>query len=192
MESPIEGGDGQPRIFDRREEDVIALCRHFGICGGCTLQGLSDADYRARKRDAVVRALAKHGVDAEVAEIVAVPPKSRRRAVLNVARRKGAVEVGFHPLKSHAIVDMQECLVLTPALFAFAGALREAMAGLLVDGQDAEARVTQADNGLDVAFRAEPKLNAERSAALAAIAPRLKAIRITWNGRLAFESAARS
>ena len=165
-------------------------CQHFGICGGCTFQGLPEAEYRAAKRDEVVRALTKQGVVAEVADIVTVPPKSRRRAVLNVARRRGVVEVGFHPFKSHDIVDMHECLVLTPALFAFTAALREAMPALLADGQDAEARVTEADNGLDLAFRAQPKLNGERIAALARIAPRLKAIRITWNGALAFESAA--
>jgi len=169
---------------------VTAPCRHFGICGGCTLQDLPEADYRAAKRDEVVRALTKVGLDADVDAIVEVAPKSRRRAVLNVARRKGVVAVGFHPLRSHDIVDMHECLVLTPALFALTAVLREAMPALLNDGQDAEARVTQADNGLDIAFRAQPKLSPERIAALAAIAPRLKAVRITWNGRLAFESAA--
>ena len=165
-------------------------CRHFGICGGCTLQDLPDGEYRARKRDEVVRALAKHGVEAEVGEIIEVPPKSRRRAVLNVARRAGVVEVGFHPLRSHAIVDMHECLVLTPALFALTAALREAMPALLVDGQDLEARATEAANGLDIAFRAQPKLTPERIATLARLAPQLKAIRITWNAALAFERAA--
>ncbi|MEJ0026213.1 MAG: hypothetical protein WDN01_09315 [Rhizomicrobium sp.] len=165
-------------------------CRHFGICGGCTLQDVPQAEYRARKRDEVVRELTKQGVDAEVGDIVEGPPKSRRRAVLNVARRGGRVEVGFHPLRSHDIVDMHECLVLTPALFAVAGALRAAMPALLAEGQDAEARVTQADNGLDIAFRAQPKLTPGRIAALAKAAPGLKAIRITWNGVLAFESAA--
>ena len=166
------------------------LCRHVGDCGGCTLQAMPDEEYRVRKRDDVIRALTRHGVTAQVAAIVEVPPKSRRRAVLNVARRSGRIEVGFHPAKSHAIVDLQECLVLTPALIAFTAALREAMPALLADGQDAEARVTQADNGLDIAFRAQPKLTPDRTAKLAAIAAQLKAIRITWNGTLAFERAA--
>ena len=169
---------------------MSVLCRHVGVCGGCTLQALPDAEYRARKRDDVVRVLTKYGVVAEVGDIVEVPPKSRRRAVFNVARRRGCIEVGFHPIKSHAIVDMQECLVLTPALFALAASLRQTMPLLLVDGQDAEARVTEADNGLDIAFRAQPKLTPERSAKLAEIAPPLKPIRITWNGTLAFERAA--
>ena len=167
-----------------------ARCRHFGACGGCTLQDLPDAEYRAAKRGAVVRALARHRVEAEVADIVEVAPRTRRRAVFKIARRAGEVEVGFHALQSHAIVDMRECLVLTPALFALTGALRAAMRTLLADGQHAEAHATQADNGLDVAFRANDKLTPALTAALAGSAASMKAIRVSWNGALAFESAA--
>ena len=41
----------QQRISDRRAESMT-LCRHFGVCGGCTLQNLSPDDYRAHKRRA--------------------------------------------------------------------------------------------------------------------------------------------
>jgi 23S rRNA (uracil1939-C5)-methyltransferase len=127
--------------------------------------------------------------EVEIAEPIAVPPRSRRRAVFKIARRAGVTEVGFHALKSHAIVDMQECLVLTPALFALAGRLRSAMHALLKDGQDAEAHVTEAENGFDIAFRAATKLTPALVAALATGSTLLKAIRVTWNGALAFESA---
>jgi 23S rRNA (uracil1939-C5)-methyltransferase len=110
--------------------------------------------------------------------------------VFKIGKRSGDTAVGFHALKSHAIVDMQECLVLTPALFAFAGHLRTAMNALLKDGQNAEAHVTEADNGIDVAFRAEMKLTPALTATLARAAVPLKAIRILWNGAMAFESAA--
>jgi 23S rRNA (uracil1939-C5)-methyltransferase len=167
------------------------LCRHFGRCGGCTLQDLPESQYRARKRDAVASALKRAGLEhAEVAEPAAVPPRSRRRAVFKISRRSGVTEVGFYALKTHAIVDMQECLVLTPALFALTSRLRAAMNELLKDGQNAEAHVTEADNGIDVAFRAPLKLTSALTAALAQAAPQLKAVRIVWNGALAFESAA--
>ncbi|MEI9993064.1 MAG: hypothetical protein WDM91_00605 [Rhizomicrobium sp.] len=169
---------------------MSALCRHVGDCGGCTLQSVPEAQYRAQKRDAVVRALQHAGVEAAVAEVVTVPSHTRRRTVLNVQRRAGRIAVGFHPLRSHSVVDMHECLVLRPALFALVAALRTAMLPLLADGQDAEARATECDNGLDIAFRAQAKLTPALTAALGRIAPALKASRITWNARLAFESAA--
>jgi 23S rRNA (uracil1939-C5)-methyltransferase len=137
-----------------------------------------------------VAALRRAGLgDTEVAAPVAVPHRSRRRAAFKIARRSGTTEVGFHALKSHAIVDMQECLVLTPALFALVGRLRTAMHALLGDGQSAEAHVTEADNGFDIAVRSAIKLTPALTGALGTVAPSLKAIRVIWNGALAFESA---
>lgn len=168
------------------------LCRHFGSCGGCTLQDVPETQYRAAKRDTVVRALNNAGVAADVADVVAVPPGTRRRAVFKIAHSGDAVEVGFHALRSHAIVDMRECLVLTPALAALVPRLRDTFARLFVGGQHAEAHVTEADNGLDIALRSGMKLTPALTAALGKAAPALKAIRLTWNGALAFESAAPS
>jgi 23S rRNA (uracil1939-C5)-methyltransferase len=170
---------------------VSGLCRHFGTCGGCTLQDVPPKDYLDGKRQAVVRALARHGLESvEVAAPVAVAPGTRRRAVFKIARRATGTEIGFHALKSHSIVDMEECRVLTPALVALVPRLRAAMTTLLPAGQHAEAHVTEADNGLDVAVRAGMKLTPALAASLAGAA--LKAVRITWNGALAFESAAPS
>jgi len=74
-----------------------------------------------------------------IAEIVAVPPHTRRRAVFKIAKRDGAVAIGFHARGTHDIVDMIECLVLTPRLFALVGRLqsKSALAGLVtyvIDG----------------------------------------------------------
>ena len=81
---------------------MTQLCRHFGTCGGCTFQDVAETEYRARKRDAVVRALANAGVDAEVMDVVAVPPGTRRRATLKIgktvadrAKEKGIKQVVF-------------------------------------------------------------------------------------------------
>ncbi len=166
------------------------LCRHFGSCGGCTLQDLPEAEYRAAKRSAVIRALANAGVNTEVGEIVAIPPATRRRAVWKFLRRGEVTELGFHALKTHTIVDLRECLVLTPALVALAPPLRLVLTRLLASGAHGEARVTQADNGLDIALRVSAKLTPALTGALAEAAAALKAIRITWNGALVFESAA--
>lgn len=148
------------------------------------------AQYRADKRGAVVRALTKAGVAAQVADVVEVPPGTRRRAVFKFLRRGGDTEIGFHALKSHTIIDLNECLVLTPALVALVPRLRRTLAGLLAGGQHGEVRAAEADNGLDIAIRASAKLTPALAAGLAAAASALKAIRITWNGALAFESAA--
>ena len=170
---------------------MSARCIHFGVCGGCTLQDLPQAEYREYKRGEVVRALTKQGLgDAEGAAVVEVPGGTRRRAVFKIARRDGATAVGFHALKSHSIVDMRECLVLTPALLKLAERLRSLMNTLLADGQHAEAHVSEADNGIDIGFRANVQLKPALTKAFAKAAPQMGVVRVLWNGGLAFESAA--
>ena len=166
-------------------------CIHFGVCGGCTLQDLPEDEYRARKRAAVVRALTKHGLaGAVVSEVVAVPARTRRRVVFKIAKKDGATQIGFHALKSHSIVDMRECLVLMPALVALSAHLRALMNSLLSNGQHAEAHVTAADNGIDIGFRANVQLKPALATAFATAAPAMGAVRVLWNGGLAFESSA--
>jgi 23S rRNA (uracil1939-C5)-methyltransferase len=149
---------------------------------------MAAGDYRAFKRKLVADALARHGIDAPVEETAEVPPYSRRRAVFKIAR-KDDTAVGFHAQKSHTVVDMHECLVLAPRLFASVAVLRAIAADLLPANGHAEVHATLADNGLDLSFRASIGLTPARAALLGKAAPKLGAIRILWNGALAYESA---
>ena len=114
----------------------MTVCAHFGVCGGCTLQNLSTEDYRARKREMIVLSLMQAGLtDVPVEEPVLVPERTRRRAVFKSGKEKGQVTVGFHAARSHTIVDMQECIVLSPALLALARDLRHVLASVLSEGE---------------------------------------------------------
>jgi 23S rRNA (uracil1939-C5)-methyltransferase len=139
--------------------------------------------YRAQKRDAVAAALKRAGVDAEVLEPISVPPGSRRRAVFKFANG----EIGFHAAQSHSIVDMRECLVLTPALFALVQQLRTRLAFLK---QPAEIHVTETLTGFDLAFRSPQKLSPRLTADMADAAAGLNIARIVFNKDLLLESAA--
>lgn len=164
------------------------VCRHFGVCGGCAYQDMADETYHALKRDIVVRALASHGLaDVTVDEIVAVGPHTRRRAAFKVAKRDGVALLGFHAASSHAIVDMQECRLLTPALWALVPQLRAMMTALLDDGERAELFVTDTADGADVAVKWLRKRN---PALVAEIANRLRhsnIARVTANGEVLVE-----
>jgi 23S rRNA (uracil1939-C5)-methyltransferase len=162
------------------EETVVPVCAHFGACGGCAHQDMAPAAYRALKRDMVVNALAGAGfADAAVEEVVEVPPATRRRAVFKVEKLNGAVAIGFHAARSHAIVDMRECRVLTPRLFALVAGLRELMTALLRDGEAAELHVTDTDVGFDVAIDWKRANDPAVNAAIARVASKLKLARVT-------------
>lgn len=165
----------------------MTLCPHFGVCGGCTLQNLSPDAYRARKRDAVVTALARAGLSAVVEEPLLVPEKTRRRAVFKFGKHKGAVIAGFHAARSHEIVDMRECLVLTPALLSLTGDLRRALASILSDGEKGEIHATDTGTGLDLAFRSPRKLTPALTTAIAQAFAGRHIARIIFNGEILLE-----
>jgi 23S rRNA (uracil1939-C5)-methyltransferase len=166
----------------------MTACRHFGVCGGCSLQNLSPQDYRARKRVIVVEALAQAGLgDVMVEEPVVVPEQSRRRAVFKIAKAKGAVEIGFHAARSHDIVDMRECLVLSPALFELVGPLRAALTPILNDGEKVELHATQTDSGLDLSFRWTRKLSPALTAQIGAALASLAVARVIFNDQILLE-----
>ncbi|MBA2588232.1 MAG: class I SAM-dependent RNA methyltransferase [Alphaproteobacteria bacterium] len=160
----------------------MKTCIHFGTCGGCSLQDLAPANYAAGKRAMMQNALMKAGVTAEVLAPVIVSPRSRRRAVFKLA--KGAI--GFHAARSHSIVDMRECLVLTSGLFELAQQLRTRLAFLK---EPAEVHVTETLTGFDLAVRSPQKLSPALNALMAEALAGLDIARAVFNNALVLESA---
>lgn len=147
-------------------------------------------EYAQGKRAAVMAALLKAGVNAEVLAPVIVPPQTRRRAVFKIRSLAEGLHIGFHAARSHTVIDMHHCDVLTPALFAAVAKLRVALERLMGTGEAAELHVTETDTGFDAAFQWKrnltPGLTAELSRALGGIG----IARLTLNGELVFETAA--
>src|ERR1700744_5523987 len=164
-------------------------CKHFGTCGGCSLQHLPTADYAASKRAAGQNALMKAGVNAEVLAPVIVPPRSRRRAVFKIKSLPEGLHIGFPAARSHTVIDMHHCDILTPGLFALVGALRERLEPLFGVGETAELHVTQTDTGFDAALRWRAGLTPTLTAALSSALSGLGIARLTMGRELVFESA---
>jgi 23S rRNA (uracil1939-C5)-methyltransferase len=166
----------------------MTICRHFGICGGCTLQDMPPGAYRRHKHALVETALARAGLDqALVSEPIVSPEKSRRRAVFKFGKEKGHVVVGFHAARSHVIVDMQECLVLTKVLRDFTARLRQGLAPILAEGEKAEIHLSETDTGLDLAFRWPRKLKSSLTAEIAKALAGADIARIIFNGEILLE-----
>jgi 23S rRNA (uracil1939-C5)-methyltransferase len=168
-----------------------AVCRHFGACGGCALQHLAPDTYRDSKRELILDALAGHGIsDPPLKEIICVPPGSRRRATLKLKKANGETRIGFHAPRSHDLVDIQECHVLTPGLFRLAQGLRDLFAAVLPEGEGAEVYMIDADNGFDVALSWTRLLTPDLTTRIAAAAPQLGVVRVTAGRELLYQSTA--
>jgi 23S rRNA (uracil1939-C5)-methyltransferase len=157
-------------------------CGHFGSCGGCALQHLSDDAYRDFKEAIVRAALERRGLDAGVVEpLRRLPPGTRRRARLALARpRRGAVRAGFHARESHEIVDMRVCAVLQPALLALVAPLRELAVRLLQPGETGTAVLTRVDSGVDLLLELPGAPGIAMLESLAAFAETHDLARLSW------------
>ena len=104
-------------------------CRHFPTCGGCQLQHCDEATLARFVTDRVVFAAQSQGLEPErVAPPAMSPPRSRRRASLHAVNGGGRPLIGFKAGGSHRIVDMRECHILLPELFALVDPLRAYLA----------------------------------------------------------------
>lgn len=150
---------------------IPAPCPHFGSCGGCQLQHLDKASYQKWKRQLLVTALNRVGLDPEIASVVDASGDGRRRATLH-GRRTGA---GFNKLRSHDIEPIDHCPVLVPALGNASKITNACFAAL----GDCDVAFTATDTGLDVAVRSKKHTS---HSVLTKIAAKYKLARLTLNG----------
>lgn len=125
-------------------------CRHFPVCGGCQLQHLDDESYAGFITDRISGALGAQGLSAEIRPPALSPPRTRRRAALQAESKGGKIRIGFSEGSSHNLVDIQECWILTPALFALVAPLRGLLARFLKGNRRARLHLTEADQGIDL------------------------------------------
>lgn len=132
---------------------VEAPCRHFPECGGCQLQHLDEETLLSFVTARVTNAALKEGLD--VGELLPThlsPPRSRRRASLHIVNAGGRPLVGFRKAGSHQVIDMQQCEILRPELFALVAPLRQMMARR--QGKySVDAELTLTDQGVDCSLK---------------------------------------
>lgn len=131
------------QVVEARTERVLRAvelrreppCKHFGTCGGCTLQHLPHAEQLALKQ----RTLAEHlrrFADLQPEEwappLVGPEFGYRRRARIAVRWdvKRGQLDVGFRAASSQAIVAIEHCPVLVQPLQPLMQGLPEVLGGL--------------------------------------------------------------
>jgi 23S rRNA (uracil1939-C5)-methyltransferase len=128
----------------------VPPCRHFPTCGGCQLQHLDDASYAQFITDRIAGALAAHELETDIRAPIVSPAKARRRASLHAEAKGGRIRLGFAEAGSHDIVDIQECHILAPELFALVAPLRKLLARLGLKRRRADIQMTSCDQGVEL------------------------------------------
>ena len=164
---------------------VEPICPHFGTCGGCAVQHWSRASYRAWKRGLVIDALAQAGIEAQVADLLDAHGEGRRRAVFHArAHNHDILEVGFAAARSHRIVDIDRCPVLSPALAGAIDAAWDLAEILKRKGKPLDIQVTATEAGLDIDLRGSGLLPPTLMTKLAQSADAHRLARLTRHGEL--------
>ena len=126
-------------------------CQHFPLCGGCQLQHLDEDSLRLFVAERVTHALATQQVDiGEVMPVHLSPPATRRRIAVRSAWAGKQFQLGFSTEKSHRIIDLRQCDVVTPELFALLKPLRSLLEPRLNRARQVQIKLAMVDQGVDV------------------------------------------
>jgi 23S rRNA (uracil1939-C5)-methyltransferase len=131
-----QADEGELTAVEQASPDrVEPRCKHFGTCGGCSLQHLSPAGQAAFKQKQLLDALERIGkVKPEqiAPPVTGAPWGYRRRARLSVKHvaKKGGVLVGFREADSPYVAQLDSCVVLDPRVGEKLKALAECVGKL--------------------------------------------------------------
>jgi 23S rRNA (uracil1939-C5)-methyltransferase len=132
-------------------------CAHFPLCGGCQLQHLDEQSLATFVRERVTHALAtQHVKAAEVMPVHLSPPATRRRVAVRSAWAGRQFQLGFSTEKSHRIIDLQQCDVMAPALFAMMQPLRAFLAPRVAQKRNVQVKLALVDQGVDMLIENMP------------------------------------
>jgi 23S rRNA (uracil1939-C5)-methyltransferase len=139
-------------------ERVTPRCRHFGVCGGCSLQHLEPGAQIRAKQQHLLEELKRTGrvVPARILEpLVDEPWNYRRRARLGAryVAKKGRVVVGFRERAAPFVADLKRCEILAPPLDALIAPLGEMLSALDIRAQVPQIEIAVADNATALVFR---------------------------------------
>ncbi|MEO1104143.1 MAG: hypothetical protein AAFW98_10510 [Pseudomonadota bacterium] len=147
---------GGPQIVPISPARADPVCHLFGRCGGCRVQHLADDAYASWKRDRLVMALMRKGLDVPVAPMARAPLASRRRLTMSATRRGGTTIAGFFARASHQLVDVPHCPALAPPLGRALPGLRDLLLAAAQKTGEARLTATLCDNGIDAALLTPP------------------------------------
>ncbi len=135
----------------RGPHHVDPPCSHFPLCGGCQLQHVDEETLAVFVHERITHALATQRIDVETIMPTHLSPvASRRRVAVRSAWAGKHLHLGFSTEKSHRIIDLQQCDIMHPALFALLEPLRQFLQPRLNRARQVQIKLAIVDQGVDV------------------------------------------
>ncbi len=166
-------------VLEPSPQRIEPPCLHFATCGGCALQHWEPSQYFGWKTNLLTAALRRAGFEPDTLPIVQTPPRQRRRMDLAIRRDLG-ITLGLHAARDSTVIDITECQVLHPKLFALIAPMRVLFRGLNGLGREGSAIVNLLDSGPDLLLRTDRTLSVVDRTRLAAFATEHGMPRVMW------------
>ena len=139
-------------------------CTSFFSCGGCQLQHMSFDAYINWKQQSIIDFLHNSNIKfLEFGGLFTSRNQKRRRANFKFKRTKEKNFIGFYASKSHQIIELDKCAVLSKELLETKELIRDGLNRIVPIGITISVNVNHFENGSDVLIIPEQKLenNAE-------------------------------
>lgn len=145
-------------VLEASDDRVQPRCSAAGVCGGCSLQHMSESSQIHAKQQVLLENLQQIG---KVQPQSTLPPLQgphwnyRRKARLGVkfVPRKGGVLVGFREKQSGYLAVMDSCEVLDERFSNLILPLRELVAGLSIAKRIPQIEIAAGDDSAVLVFR---------------------------------------
>ncbi len=132
-------------------------CRHFEMCGGCSLQHMDTSYQLELKQNALLEFFHREGIEAFelAAPLLSQPLGYRRRARLSVKflAKKNKVLVGFREKNSRFVTPLERCEILHPNIGHLLNAFSELFYGCETRDQIPQMEVAVTDTETAIIIR---------------------------------------
>jgi 23S rRNA (uracil1939-C5)-methyltransferase len=155
------------RVIKPASQRVEPRCRHFGVCGGCSLQHLDPRAQVAVKQRVLEDSLWHIGRvrPGEILPAVYGPAwgyRHRARLAVRYVPKKGGALVGFHEKRSSYVADMDSCEVLPERHSALLRPLRDLVNSLSIRSRLPQIEIAAGEDADVLVLRVlEPLSNAD-------------------------------
>ncbi len=166
---------------------IAPLCPLFGSCGGCLIQEADLSTYRAWKQARVVEALTPLGVASCIKPLIDAHGSGRRRVTFHARRSAHGIEIGFMRARSHDLIPIDACPLLTPGLARAPFVARTLAQRFASSTKPIDLVITETMSGLDVDLRGHGPANSSLRKSLALDAEHLDLARIAMHGETVIE-----
>ena len=181
---------GEPEIVSIETASphrIAPICDVFGTCGGCLMQEADEQAYSEWKRGLVVEAMAPLKAGDRVAPLIAAHGEGRRRVTFHARRTDSGVELGFMRARSHELIPVEHCPLLTEGLRHAAEIALPLATRLASSGKPIDVGITDTLGGLDVDLRGYGAVSAQLRRTLANDAEHYDLARLSVHGDVIVE-----